>query len=70
MGSANWVGGPPDESLWTRIAFDSVRPPGGMLAAFSHIAKQRGSHTCSPRPAEIDPHLAERMVGDWSAEDT
>src|ERR1700747_3247559 len=41
-----------------------------MLAAFSHIAKQRGSRPCSPRPAEIDPHLADRMVTDRSAEDT
>jgi hypothetical protein len=70
MGSTNWVGGAPDESLWTRRAFDSVRPPGGMLAAFSYIAEQRGSHTRAPRPAEIDPHLAERTVGDWCAEDT
>src|SRR5271156_1533252 len=68
VGSTNWVGGAPDESLWARIAFDNVRPSDGMLAAFSHVAKQRGSHPCSPRPAEIDPHLAERMVGHPSAQ--
>jgi hypothetical protein len=67
MRSTNWVGGAPDESLWTRIAFDGVRLARSMLAAFGHIAEQRGSHTCSPRPAEIRPHLAERMVGDRSA---
>jgi hypothetical protein len=41
-----------------------------MLAAFSPIAKERGSHPCSPGPAEVDAHLADRMVGDRSAEDT
>jgi hypothetical protein len=24
VGSTDWIGGAPDESLWTRIAFDSV----------------------------------------------
>src|ERR1700722_17818080 len=44
MGSTNRVRGAPDESLWTRIAFDGTRPPGGMLAAFGHIPKQGGRH--------------------------
>src|SRR5271167_4208737 len=44
MRSTNWVGGAPDESLWTRIAFDGMRPPVGMLAAFGHIAEQRWRH--------------------------
>lgn len=53
----------PDESLWTRIAFYGVRPPGSILAAFSHVAEQRGSsHPCSPRPAQIDPHLADPVI--------
>src|ERR1700744_4266 len=68
MGSTNRVCGTPDESLGTRIAFDGVRPPGGMFAAFSHIAKQRGRHPRSSRLTEISPHLLERMVGDGSAE--
>jgi hypothetical protein len=46
-----------------------MRPTGGMLAAFSQIAKQRGSHPYSARPTEIDPHLAERILADRSAQD-
>src|SRR5271163_3563663 len=67
MGSTNRVSGAPDESLWTRIAFDGMRPPGGMFAAFSHIAKQRGRHPRSARLTEIGPHFPKRMVGDGSA---
>lgn len=69
MGSTNRVRGTPNESLWTRIAFDGTRPPGGMLAAFGHIPKQRGRHPHSSRLTEIGPHLPERVVGDGSAED-
>src|ERR1700722_6986409 len=68
MGSTNRVGGTPDESLWTRIAFDGMRPPSGMFATFGHIAKQRGRHPRSSRLTEIGPHLLKRMVGDGSAE--
>src|SRR5271170_5166164 len=70
MGSTNRVGGAPDESLWTRIAFDGLRPAGGMFAAFSHIAKQRGRHSRSSRLTEIGPHLLKLTVGDGSAEHT
>src|SRR5271156_3395465 len=70
MGSTNRVGGGPDERLWTRIAFDGLRPPGGMFAAFSHIAKQRGRHSRSSRLTEIGPHLLKLTVGDGSAEHT
>src|ERR1700678_4156221 len=68
MGSTNRVGGTPDESLWTRIAFDGMRPPGGMFAALGHVAQQRGRHPRSSRLTEISPHLLERVVGDGSAE--
>ena len=68
MGSTNRVRGTPNESLWTRIAFDGTRPPDGMLASFSHIPKQRGRHPRSSRLTEIGPHLLKCMVGDGSAE--
>src|ERR1700722_14127961 len=69
MGSTNRVGGTPDESLRTRIAFDSVRPAGGMFAGFGHVAEQSGRHPRASRLTEIGPHLAECVVGDGSAED-
>src|ERR1700744_3719370 len=68
MGSTNWIVGTPDKRRWTRVTFDGKRPTCGMLTAFSHIAKQSGRHASSARPTEVDPHSADPVIGDGSAE--
>src|ERR1700744_3305652 len=68
MGSTYWIVGTPDKSRWARVILDSKRPTCGMLTAFSHIAKQRGSHASPAQPTKVDPHSANPVIGDGSAE--